>query len=405
MKKQIFSIFMIFTVSLSCLLIVSGCKRERITEKNCGKAITKNAIIKDKGDGVDYVFDCQIIVTDGKLTIEEGVHIQFEGENSGIYVSDEGELDIIGSSNKRVILEGKVPQNGTWLGVIISSDKDNEIKYTDILHAGASQHQWMNEKAAVGLSFKREKPKVSLDHCTISKSGGHGLYVSHATGNLSKFDDNIMEDNLGYPVVIPFTEIGELDQQSRYNNPNRPNLEAAIGVYGEDRNGNRADLGTSTTLRTLDIPIRVLNPIFVNTSLVIKEGVRFHFTPNSFMSVYGADSSSYIDASGTFANPIYFTRASAEAGSGWDGVYFANNSYRNHLNNCVIEYGGKQSPFQTIGRGNVIVGGDNVQGRVKVESCTVRYSYGYGIDKRSDAYFSAAANTFQDNANGDIGTF
>ena len=384
----------------------SGCKFTPIDAGDCGKEITKNVVFKDKGEGVDYVINCMLVISDCKLKIEPGVHIQFEGAQSGIYVKDKGELDIIGKSDKRIILEGKTPEKGSWAGIIIGSDKDNEIVYADILHAGGTQHQWMYDKAAVGLGFKDKNPKLRLSNCNIQLSGGHGLYVSSASGNISRFNDNVFEENEGYPVYIPFAEIGNIESGTVYNNPNKPNKEPAIALYGEDAGGNFADLTYSKRLSFINVPYRIMNACIVDGGhLSFDPGITMEFMPDTYLGVVGTDSVSSIEAKGTTTNPITFTKASSDLAAGWSGIYFANTSTYNKLSNCIIEYGGKSSPYGTVGIGNIIVGGDYSQGKVTVDDCIIRNSTHFGIDKRFDALFSGNGNLFGNNASGDIGNF
>lgn len=397
---------------VSCLgfllwvLFISGCRFTPIDEGDCGKEITSNVVFKDKGAGVDYVLNCMLVVSDCKLKIEPGVHIQFEGEQSGIYVKDKGEIDIIGKSDKRIILEGKNQMKGSWTGIIIGSDKDNEIAYTDIVHAGATQHQWMYEKAAVGLGFKDKNPKVRLSNCNIRLSGGHGVYVSEASGKLNRFDKNAFEENEGYPVYIPFSQIGELDDNSTYNNPNRANLEGAIALYGEDKGGNFSDLTSSARAEFTGVPYRIMNACIVDGGhFTFDAGVTMEFMPDAYLAVVGEDSASSIEARGTETNPITFTKASTDLQGTWSGIYFANNSPNNLLLNCVVEFGGKGSPYGTLGKGNIVVGGDYARGQVEVRFSVIRNSAGYGIHKRFDALFSGSGNYFGSNLSGDVGNF
>ncbi|MBX7243529.1 MAG: right-handed parallel beta-helix repeat-containing protein [Bacteroidia bacterium] len=391
---------------LSCLIVLNGCKFTPIDESDCGKEITKNVVFKDKGDGVDYVLNCMLVVSDCKLKIEPGVHIQFEGEQSGIYVKDDGELDIVGTSSKRIILEGKNPVKGSWSGIVIGSDKDNEIVYTDILNAGGFQHQWMYEKAAVGLGYKDQNPKLRLSNCNIRLSGGHGLYLSASSSNLVRFNDNLFEENDGYPIYIPFSEIGSLDNGTVYNNPSKPNTQEAIAIYGEDKGGNFSDLTYSEKISDTGIPYRVMNPCIVDGGhLTFEPGVIMEFMPDAFLAVVGEDSASSIEAIGTENNPVTFTKATSDLQSGWSGLYFANTAPRNHLRNCVIEFGGKTNPYGSLGTGNVVIGGDYSRGQVEIENCIIRNSAAYGIHKRFDALFSGSGNYFGGNASGDVGNF
>ncbi len=391
---------------LSFFITLNGCKFTAIDESDCGKEITKNVVFKDKGEGVDYVINCMIVVSDCKLKIEPGVHIQFEGEQSGIYVKDKGEIDIIGTSSKKIILEGKNPVKGAWTGIVIGSDKDNEIVYTDILNAGGFQHQWMYDKAAIGMGFKDQNPKLRLSNCNIRLSGGHGLYLSSSTSNLNRFNDNVFEDNDGFPVYIPFAEIGRLDEGTVFNNPNKPNAQEAIAVYGEDPGGNFSDLTASERINNNGIPYRVINPCIVDGGhLTFDPGVVMEFMPDAYLAVVGEDSTSSIEAIGTETNPITFTKATNDLQSGWSGLYFANTAPLNRLRNCIIEYGGKTNPYGSTGTGNIVVGGDYSRGQVEVEFCIIRNSSAFGIHKRFDALFSGNGNYFGNNPAGDVGNF
>ena len=153
--------------------IFSACQREKLTELSCDNDIMTNSLLKDKGNGVDYVVNCPIRVSKGTLTIEDGVHIQFEGEDAGFIVEGEGALRCNGSSKKPVILEGKNGQSGEWLGVIIATNKSaNNLSHTEIRHAGSKLYAGIAQKAGI---IVYNQGNVSISNSIISDNKGYGI--------------------------------------------------------------------------------------------------------------------------------------------------------------------------------------------------------------------------------------
>ena len=131
------------------------------------------------------------------------------------------------------------------------------------------------------------------------------------------------------------------------------------------------------------------SPYYVGTDITIVNGVTLTIEPNTTI-YFNENTGLYIEgelaASGTCANPITFTSASASPAAGdWQGIVFDNGDDNSTINNCLIEYA------------TVAVNINNTD--LTIEQSTIKNNSGNGV-KCNQASPTIYHNTIQNNGIG-----
>lgn len=381
-------------------LLFSACQREKLTELSCDNDIMTNSLLKDRGNGVDYVVNCPIRIRKGTLTIEDGVHIQFEGADAGFIVEGEGSLKCNGSSRKPVILEGKNGQSGEWLGLVFATDKAaNAISHTEIRHAGSKLYGGVPQKGAIVVY---NQGNLSISNSVISNNKGYGLYVQNGNCELDVCNNNEFTINELAPISIPFNSIVAITQGNSFLN----NGQNWVEVFGQSNaSSSPYTLLKNGTISTLTIPYRLSFQNKISSILNIQGGAELQFTDNASLVVAGDTANSGLSAVGNYAQqlPVRFTKT-AEA-TGWRGIHIANSSRRNILEYCVIEYGGTQKHDNSNGMGNIVVGTAIDGGMLMLNGCQISHSRAWGVNYRYSSLMGGSGNFYNDNFMGDLGMY
>lgn len=89
------------------------------------------------------------IGNEGHLTIEPGTVIEMATDKRIIV---RGSLKTVGTASERIIIRGETEAPGSWGNIVYhSSSPNNQIKYVDIKHAGASPNGYHMNRGAVAL--------------------------------------------------------------------------------------------------------------------------------------------------------------------------------------------------------------------------------------------------------------
>ena len=102
--------------------------------------ITENTTLKDLGLDVDYFYagnDQLSVENNAVLTIEPGVTIQFTnaGRRGGIIIKAGATIKAIGAATNRIQFIGTNNEKGSWVGINVESNTDNQFAYCDFLNA------------------------------------------------------------------------------------------------------------------------------------------------------------------------------------------------------------------------------------------------------------------------------
>ena len=362
--------------------IASLCDQEVIVENTTWEDVVP-------GDDIDYVIQCAISVKgNALLTIEPGVIIAFEGEESGIFTSEGGGLKAMGTQTDPIQFIGTTENKGVWKGIYFGSNHpENAINYVTVMHAGRSASGQSGEKGGVQLS-RGEDSKASITNCTIVNNDGYGLFITDQ-GNLNGFSNNSISNNEKAPIALFFNQLGALDNTSDFQG----NVENFVEVR---ENEIEAD---AVQIPLVNVPYRFIESkkYSIRNALNIDAGNILEFVNGAGFRL-GEQSSDCaattgsLNATGTMENPIMFQGVTPGKGT-WLGIGFNSSSPNNKLIYCNISGGGSGKIY------NAPTFGANItmqcESRVTIQNTSISDSGGHGILMHDE---DAKLEDFQDNS-------
>lgn len=319
------------------------------------------------------------------LTVRPGVTIEFAADTR-MTVSTDGSLNAVGShaagTDSVIFFTGTTAEAGHWRGIgFRSNDVNNELTATVISYGGGGSLYSIAGDGNVGVE---SGARVKITDSHIRHSGSAGVYAE-SDASLPEFGTNLIEDNAGAPVVIPFRLMGALDGGSSYTG----NTNSYIDVYS-------ASVNSDMAVAALDVPYRVAGNTDVQAAMSIAPGAAFEFEADAGFYVGTGGS---LSAVGEAGSPITFLGVQAQAGH-WRGIGFRSIDLLNELTHVEVAHGGSSSQFSISVTGNVSVEGG---ARVKVTNSTFRDGSHYGLATEESAELpDFSTNTFADNADGQV---
>lgn len=322
------------------------------------------------GDEVDYIIQCAISVKrNALLTIEAGVIIQFERQESGIFTSEGGGLKAVGTSTSSIQFLGSSEIKGTWKGVYFGSDHlENRLENVTIKHAGRSSYSQSGEAGAVQLSRKDES-EAAIINCTINDNKGYGLFLSEESV-LSEFTNNTITNNSQAPVGLFFNQLGSLDASSDYQGNSSDYVEVRENTIEEE-----------VIVVKLNVPYQFMESkrYYITQTLNIGAGSILEFASDAGLRL-GEQSSDCspttgaLSATGTEADPIIFRGVSIGRGTRL-GIGINSSGDENKLVYCTIFGGGSKQLYNAGGQGNLVI---YCEGKAEVRNSTISDSGGWG---------------------------
>lgn len=291
--------------------------------------ITVNTTLKNLGLPVDYIFkdNLLIVVTNSAtLTIEPGVTIKFENEalTSGFSIEPGATIKAVGTEDKRIQFIGYNESPGSWRGIYIKSNTDNQLAYCDFKNMGETQKDFEG-----GLQILAGA-KVGVSHCKFTNGRGTGVKIDKYGGScqLSTFDNNVFEGYEYFPPVIINDSpslLEKFDMSSDFTNNSKKYIEIVPDELLKD-----VAINQTTVPYYFSYPI----PNLGNT-LTINEGTTIYLKDYLI-----ENSSGRLVINGTADKQVKFTRLSGS--SEWNSVS-KNKHNESVINHCIFEYGGKNS--------------------------------------------------------------
>jgi len=269
-----------------------------------------------------YEINSQMKLTDGTLTIEEGVTLSF-AENVGLEVEPGAYLNVQGSEEAPVLFQPQV-NGATWQGIMVESGSD-ENQLSHVVIDGAGSDAWNgNSETKIALFFEDDS-KMSLDHVHITNSDYYGFWIS---------DD--AEVTMSNSVVSESERIGIMDpnmvqfihDSNTFSGQN--NQEEFVRLVHSNTQGVEED----QTWPMIDVPWFVTERFFVDAELVLPAGSHFLFDESAYLTVRHT-----LMADGTQDAPIRFEGRVAGAGV-WRGLRFEGAG--NQLTHVVIDGAGSE---------------------------------------------------------------
>ena len=321
--------------------------------------ISVNTTLKNLGLPIDYVFegnDYLQVTGTAVLTIEPGVTIQFThtGRNGGIRTETSATIKAIGTASQRITFIGAVEAKGSWSGIYLQSNTDNQFAYCDFLNVGRTNRQ------EDGAMYLTRGAKVGITHCKFTNGFGYGLNIADYGGvcQISAFNNNVFEGFELSPVMINenLKQLEKFDMTSDLTKNNKP----YIDVYRTD-----VYMNENVTLNQTTVPYYLKGTLALKNTLTINEGVTLYMSDGGAI----AGSTGKLIINGTATKKVTITRMPDIGNYYWGNLQF--DLPGSVIKHCIIEYGGKHaqhgmvyaaSNFTDLTLDNVAINNSNTYG-------------------------------------------
>lgn len=321
------------------------------------------------------------------------------GEQASDCSTTTGTLNATGTPSEHIVFRGVTAGKGTWLGLgFNSSSPNNKLVYCDI-SGGGSDDLYNASDFAANITLQCES-RVTIQHTSITESGGFGIYMHEEDARLEDFEDNSITDNELAPVLLHLPQVAGLDAATVYSGSNGREY---IQTYGQ------SILDDDLVLQKLDVHYRISRDragreTYVEKALTILPGVimEFETAAGIVLGSPGVDcipTTGSLNAVGTMDNPIIFRGVTDGQGT-WLGLGINSSTAANVLEYCQITGGGSTQMYNAGGQGNVVM---TCSASLEVTNCTISDSGGWAIDfVQGSNSLTQSNNTFSNNSAGDV---
>lgn len=361
MKKIFLPVFALFV----CL---SACKDEE-NSGNLACSYTEDVTLTNRNaNGVDYVCDCEITISDGRFTIEPGVTVEFTG-NGGLRVNETGSIRAVGTVDKPITLKGQGGFSGSWIGITFNSNNpENELDYVNISNAGEN---YFSDVAAGSIIDSKASVVVSnkarINHTTISGSSGMGVALT-SSGSFSSFANNNINQSANYPVYMYAGELNNTDLASCSFNANAKNY---IALYSKSSG---ESVSEAVNMVKAPIPYYGTTGLNFTNAVTIAAGTTIIMAANTGIYV---EEDQYLAINGTASEPVTIKGESPFAGF-WRGILVNTNNPNNIFNYLNISDGGSEPLGFAPNKANIAVA--NIKpARLTINNCTSTNYDGFQI--------------------------
>jgi hypothetical protein len=322
-----------------------------------------------------------LITFNKNLTITKGVELYFDTD-AGIRIN--GMLTVSGSVDEPVIMDGLNGGNASWTGIWVNDGQSN-ITYASILNAGNTAFPGMTEKASLIAD-----QTLSMQNCTITGSGGIGLYMPDYAHILytDNFISNTLSNNAVSAVRIRMDDVVKVTAGNSISAASSlvPAIEVHMGL--DDPLGTWPDLGAN-------IDYKILESLKIKSTkdLSLQAGVKMQFAAGTTLEVSGG-----LQALGSSGSEIIFEGSESKNGH-WDGI-FMNGTEAVTLDYTIIRDGGGG----LIDKANLIV--ESTASNLAVTNSVINNSKGYGVLIKAGAQdFEINDPASSNTLDGDLGGF
>ena len=372
-------------------------KTTPVTTKTIDCNTTISEVWEDLGDGVDYLVKCNLRI-EKDIVIKPGVKIQFEaGAGFRVYSGANFSLNMIGTKEKPIVLEGKTAVAGAWKGLEFSQNKSlkNQWEYVTVRHAGDGQ------TAGVEIGDSN----VWIKNSVFSDNKGFGIVLTDQNASFKAFESNTFTNNTKSALQLFFTQAGFLDSKSSYNsNGNNYILVKKVNF--------QSDITEDITFQKLNTPYRIEDFIYMPKKLILKSGVVIEFGNDAGIDIN--QKTGALVANGIASDPIKLVGYLPNTKGVWQGITIESNNIENLLNYCLIDGAGSKVAgstnfdfwFEKTAKSAINIDGTGYKAsyRATVTNCTISNSGGYGIAYSiySKDAVTIKDNTFKDNTKANI---
>ncbi len=319
------------------------------------------------------------------MTINKGVEMYFE-PGAGLRIN--GLLNISGTSDMPVTMDGVSETQGSWMGINVKSGQVN-ITFLKLLNAGGGIFSGLSEKASLTV-----ENLLSMKNSTISGSGGIGLYMP-GNGHIQydvNFVDNTIENNAASALRLRMDDVTKVvNNNSIKSSDGTPAIEVRMGLDDP--------LGTWVNMEG-DYDYKILESLTIKATkdLAIEVGTNIKMSAGTILTVSGG-----LKALGLPGSEITIEGVESKKGY-WDGI-FVNSNDTIQLDQVIIRDAG--GALQD--KANLIVQSATTEGAgtvLTVTNSTLNNSKGYGVVIKSGASDFGINDPASNNTiEGDLGGF
>jgi hypothetical protein len=311
MKTTVNNLFRL--MAASAIVFTTSCGPDAVPE-DLPCLVTGNLTLTDHNpDGVDYVIDCEMEISQGLLTIEQGVTIEFKN-GASLWVQENAAIAVNGTEEAPVLMSG-TQSGASWKGIYISSnDSRNKIAHLDLRNTGSDNYfsdvfGGFIYDAKVGIAVKG---KTDITHTHISNCGGVGIiYGSGAT--VTQFDSNRITGCAIYPVMM---YAGNLSSNISFANSEfLDNGENYIALYSLSSNN---EVDNAVTMNEAPIPYLAYHTLAFMKNVSFEAGVEMRVSQGKTLSSYGENTLWSIN--GTADNPVNIKGKNESVAGFWNGM-------------------------------------------------------------------------------------
>lgn len=335
------------------------------------------------------------------VTVEAGVQMEFD-ENDAIRVNDGGTILAQGSEEERIEMRGTERVDGTfacWRGILFRADDGTStLSYTDVRNGGCGafggfEHEGSDVAATISVD---NDARLELDHSSVTSEVSYALAVN-PRGELPNFESTEVRftgspsDDFGPPtplIVSAWLPDKQLDAYPYASEtgiahvyPTPSGMDEQMTVHENFFMDGFFEVNAAVTLEGASLLFSEGGGMRVNDG-----GALFTRTP-----LDAADGA--VDAQ--------FDSGSGDPGW-WRGILFRADDLTSELDNVRLCSGGREAHAGVQEPANVAV---EEGARVTITNSHICSSGGWGVwlDHPTAAVFTEEGNTYDGNANGDLG--
>lgn len=290
------------------------------------------------------------------LTIEQGAKLSFE---AGVRVYVEyGKIVAKGTEDEPITFTSSntSPAAGDWEGIYFGDKTSAGNVFDHVVVEYAGKEGGMG-KCALHVYGDVNPGRIAVTNSTFRKNENCAVWDDKEKSTFSKFESNTFKDNGGTSIMVHPAVLGSVGQNK----------------LGEPVHLFAGDIKSSATWPKLDVPAIVDGRINVAGStkaaiLTLADKTTLKFASGGALHLGGGD------GGGLVAKGPVFTSANATANEGdWEGIYLEPKTTGTVIEDCVVEYGGKEGG---MGKGAVVfydTEPKKLKG-VSIKGCTFRHN-------------------------------
>lgn len=325
-------------------------------------------------NNVDYIIN-GVLTVNARLTVMPGVRIQM-GPDARIEVTSTGALNVEGTENNPIFIEGEEVVKGFWNYIRFrSNNPDNIIRFCTIINGGGSSNIATN--AVIVLE---DNARLAISNSVIANSASNGIKLRSRDNTLSEFENNRIAECSLYPLHIFGPHLNSMSITNDFTDGNGFNF---IQVVDSDIPVNlNIPRVAGSYLFSGTIGLQAAVEIEAGTSVVMGPGARINVSATGSLRMRGN------------ANNRITITGQEEVNGYWNYIrYQGSNSINNVIEYTDILYGGGNS--SSVLNASVIIDGS----RLALGHSSIKNAQFYGLKVRNNSTFEDLGNNEFENNN------